>query len=124
MALPDVVDKYGNVQVADELFQLCVVAVVVFCEVHSQYLRLDLRARMFLLNLLGESLKFRFGARDEDKVESFLGELEGEFFAKAVGRSGNNSPGTWLAVFAELSKYEKSFWTRCFVTYRCAFQDK
>jgi hypothetical protein len=59
---------------------------------------------MLVFNLLGEGLKLRFGPRDEDEVESFLGELEGKFFAKPIGCSSYNSPGTWLAVFAELFK--------------------
>jgi len=61
---------------------------------------------MLVLDLSRECLKFRFGPRDEDKVESFLRELESEFLAKAVGCSGDDSPGTWLAIFAELAKYK------------------
>ena len=105
MTLPDIIDENRNIQAVDKFLKFDVVAIIIFCEIHGQDLRLHFCARMLLLNLLGECLKLRFSARDEDKVESFLCELESELFAKAVGCSGDDSPSTWLAVFAKLSKH-------------------
>ena len=79
---------------------------------------------MLVLNLSGECFQFRFGTRYKDKVKSFLSELKGEFFAQAIRSSGDNSPGTWLAIFAELLKYKSRSQTGWFVTYGCAAEDK
>jgi hypothetical protein len=63
---------------------------------------LDIRPRVFLRYFSRESLEFRGGARNEEEVEAFLCELDGVFFSQAVGGAGDDCPGAFLAIFAEL----------------------
>jgi hypothetical protein len=44
-------------------------------------------------------------ARDEDDVEAFAGELEGVFFANAVGGAGYDCPGAFEAEFGNLISF-------------------
>jgi len=44
-------------------------------------------------------------ARYEDDVEAFAGELEGVFFANAVGGSGYDCPGAFGAEFGDLISF-------------------
>ena len=52
--------------------------------------------------LLREGFELGLGAGDEEDVEPFRGELEGEFFADAVRGAGNYCPGALGTEFTEL----------------------
>ena len=44
-------------------------------------------------------------ARDEEEVVAFAGELEGEFFADAVGGAGDDGVAAFGGVFSELQPF-------------------
>lgn len=51
-----------------------------------------------MLDFGGESRELGGGARDEDEVEAFLRELDGVFFADAVGGAGYYCPGPFGSI--------------------------
>lgn len=102
MALPDVVDQHRHVQALHQRPQPGVVVVVVGGEVHGEEPGLHRGAGIFGLDLLGEGLQFRVRAGDEEEVEAFLRELDGEFLADAVRGAGDDRPASFGAELAKL----------------------
>ena len=48
-----------------------------------------------MLDFRGKRGEFRGGAGDEDEVEAFLSQLDGIFFADAIGRASYYGPGAF-----------------------------
>lgn len=103
VGLANVVDQDANVEALDELGKTLVVGIVVLGEVHSEGLGLE--AIPSELKLAGESIELRLSARDKDEVEALGGELLSKLLAETVRGAGNNSPGTLLAILAELLRF-------------------
>lgn len=63
----------------------------------------DLDSGVLGADVGGEGVEFGGGAGDEEEVEGGAGEVEGEFFAEAVGGAGDDCPGGWGAEGTELT---------------------
>jgi hypothetical protein len=48
-------------------------------------------------------LQLGFGSRNEDEVEALGSQLVGEFLAETIGCAGDDRPGAFLAILAQLS---------------------
>jgi len=102
MALSHIIYQNPHIEAIDKCLHLSIIAILVLAEVHGEDFDIDVGAGIFLLDFGGEGVEFRGGARDEEEVEAFLGELDGVFFAQAVRGAGYYCPGAFLAIFAEL----------------------
>jgi hypothetical protein len=65
-------------------------------------LRLDGGPGIFGFDFFAKGGEFGGGTRDEEKVETFLCELDGIFFANSVGGAGYYCPCAFLAIGSKL----------------------
>lgn len=100
VALSDVIDEDTDVETGHDRGQLGVVGLVVLGEVHGQDLGLDRRCLGF--DVVGERGKLGFSARDKDEIEAFRGELKGVFLPETVGSAGDDCPGAFGSILAQL----------------------
>ena len=116
VALADVVDQDADIKTLDKLAEGIVVGVIVLRKVHGQGLDLDRLDRVFSGDFGGNGIELRLGSRDEDEVEALGGELRGKLLAEAIGRAGDDSPGTRLSILAQLIERQKLVcwrWSTC-----------
>ena len=100
MGAADVVNEDGDIQAGDKLLQTVVVGVIVPLKVHGK--GLDLDDGVFGVDFGGEGIELAGGTGDEDDIEALGCELQGEFFADAVGGTGDEGPRATGSVFAKL----------------------
>lgn len=100
MGFSNIVDQDRYIEVVHEGLQTGVIGVVVGGEVHSEGFCLGAGELGF--DFLREDGEFGGGAGDEEGVVAEAGEVEGEFFADAIGGAGDQGPGASGAEGAEL----------------------
>lgn len=105
MTLSHIVDQNRYVQLSNQCLQVLEVGVFARGEVHRVELGLDFA---FLLDLGGKGFEFRLRSRDKEDVEAFACELEGIFFANAIGSTGHDCPCAFLAELGELTEVSTS----------------
>lgn len=93
VALSDVVDQHGDVELVNDLLQLVEIFVIIARKVHGY--NLGLRRWRLGHDLFGECSQFRGRPRHEEDIVSGTSELEGEFLAQAIGGSCDNSPAAF-----------------------------
>lgn len=92
VALADVVDENGDIQIRDEGSQGLVVLVRVAREVHRQDLGLDIG--ILLCNLLRQRDQLRFRSRDKDNVKLGTRQLQRELLSETIRGAGHDGPAT------------------------------
>lgn len=97
MTQANIIDQDADIlHLVDHLLQCGVIFVAVGSEIHGVGFGLDVVPR---LEVFGELEQFGLGARDEDEVVAFGGELVRVLFADAVGGAGHDGPAALPSEF-------------------------